>query len=186
MINALKKGGTFGKLSDSPTEGNTAYKGDIYFKERTVVFSGTTILLKNVAKFELYGYKRTNKISGIALILSIVVAVTGLIYAPYGLIFTAVFGLISFVGIKERLRPRLYGLTIELNSGTRHLFLNEDLNGVKALFEKLSYRIEKEEPLAVSFADKSVTIMNSNIISAGGDAIVVDSTLNQNNTNPYE
>lgn len=176
MTNTAKSPGILNAFSGSSTEEESEYRGKVFFNKRTVVFSGTTLQLKNIAQFEQYGVKYINKISIPLLILSAILAVGGAIYAPYGLVLTLVFGFIVYLGVKERMRPKLYGMTIELNSGTRHYFLNKDKSGIEVLFEKLSVCIEKEEPFVVSFVDNRVTITNANIGVVGDNATTFNTT----------
>ena len=170
MANSVKNSGFFSFLSGSSSDEETEYQGTIYFNKRTVEFSGTTLQLKNVSKFEQYGLKYVNKVSTIYLILSIILALAGLKYAPYGLVLTLFFGLNAYVGIKERMRPKLYGLTIELNSGATHHFLSKDSNGIELLFGKLTKGIENEETFGFSFTDNRVTNIATNYGAVGDHA----------------
>lgn len=162
--------------SESSTNEESEYVGNVFFNKRTVVFSGTTVPIKNISKFEQYGLKYIHKITIVHLIVSIILAIGGAMYAPYGLILTVIFGFVIYLGVKERMRPKLYGMTIELNSGARHYFLNKDQTGIKALFEKLYRCIENEETFAVTFVENKVTITDSNIGVIGDNATLVNSS----------
>ena len=146
----------------SSDKGET-YKGSIEFKQRTISFTGTTLLLSNISKFEQYGLKYAYQITGFLLAFSIIMAIVGLALMPYGLILTVIFGFIAFLGFRERSRPKLYGLTIQLNSGTEHTFLSKDQGGISRLFTLISNAVETNSPMNfnVSFQDKRVIVQNS-------------------------
>lgn len=127
------------------------YVGSLTFRKNTISFDGTTLLLKNVAKFEQYGIKYINSISKGLYIFSIIAAFVCLIPFPFGLIGTFIFGVIAYKGYKERNRPKLHGLTIELTSGSKHYFLSKDKKGVDNLFSTITSAIESDAPINHTF-----------------------------------
>lgn len=84
-------------------------------------------------------------------ILSIIASIVCLIPFPFGLIGTLIFGYIAYRGYKERRRPHLHGLTIELTSGSRHYFLSKDKNGVTKLLETITDAVESDVPINHTF-----------------------------------
>lgn len=179
MVKELVENGILNFLSGKLEDEEKKYKGSIVFNKKTIVFSGTAIQLKNVSKFEKYGIRYTNKVSTILLIVSIILALVGLYLAPYGLILTLIFGITIYIGIKERLKPKIYGLTIQLNSGINHNFLSKDKNGINNLFDILTRSLENEETFSVSFTDNSVIINDSNIGAVGDGAISFENKFQQ-------
>lgn len=173
MANSAKSSGFFSFLSNSPKDEEEEFQGKIFFNKRTISFPGTTLYLKNIAKFEKYGLKYIYKVSTLSLIFSSIMAIGGLKYAPIGLVLTLFFGLNVYVGIKERLRPKLYGLTIELNSGTTQSFLSKDTQGINALFEAVIHALENDVQIVADFGNKGVTnnynLLGDNIGGAFGE-----------------
>ena len=103
----------------------------------------------------MYNFKQHNSISTFWYLLSIIASIASLIALFSGvveaLIGLILFGLIVYYGYKERNRPKIHGLTIELNSGTTHDFLSKDKNGVDELFEAISEAVESNKPLLQTF-----------------------------------
>lgn len=147
-------------LFSNRKEKEEVYHGLLFFKKRTMSFAGTTILLKNIAKFEQYNVKNTLRVPTIALIVACILAVVGLTQAPYGLLITLVAAPVILMGILERRRPRIYGLTIELNSASRQSFLSKDEKGINELFSAISRFVENEEDVVVqaSFTTNQVKV----------------------------
>lgn len=148
------------------------FKGVVTFTDRTISFNGTTILSKNVAKYEQYGVKRVNKISIKQMIVFSFVAIASYFLETYGKVFSVVLlGVVAY-GIYERVRKLEYGLTIELNSGTRHYFIHKDRAGIESLFKLITEAIESETPLRLNakFENSKVIIGNtSGPIHMGSD-----------------
>ncbi len=127
------------------------FEGSLKFRNNTITYNGTTLLIKHVTKFEEYGVKYVNSISTGWYIFSFIAAIVCLIPFPFGLIGTFIFGLIAYAAYKERRRPKLHGLTIELTSGSRHYFLSKDKKGVLVLLETIAYALENDQPINHTF-----------------------------------
>ncbi|MEL7531636.1 MAG: hypothetical protein AAFN10_10025 [Bacteroidota bacterium] len=84
LLSALGLNGN-GKNGQEPSDDETEkYQGSLTFRKNTISFNGTTLLIRNVAKFEQYGLTYINKISNGLYIFSIVAAIVCLIpFYPY-------------------------------------------------------------------------------------------------------
>lgn len=153
---------SFFQGSEEQNEKDKPFMGDITFTEKTISWADTTILLSNVSQFKKYGVTRIYRINTIQLIVAAVAALASFFFLPYGLILLLPAAVILYIGIKERLRPKLYGLTIELNSGSEHYFLNTDLQSINDLFAFITEVIKKGIPFSATF-----TFINNGIIGDG-------------------
>ena len=150
-------------LFSSKKDETDPYRGAIEFRNHTIVFAyGTmTILRHNVTRVEKYGVKRVYKIPMPLLLISGVFAVIALFGAssyPLSLLITILFGAIVVIGIMERRRPKLSGLTIELNSGYTYSFLNENENAIAQLYTAISDALEQGFTLKAKFEQNNIVI----------------------------
>jgi hypothetical protein len=164
------------------------YKGTLTINRRTISFYGTTVLLNNVAKFEKYGLKHVYVMSIRAIVFWCILTLIALSYInnwPYGLIGTIICGFMAFRGIQDRFQKRKYGVTIELNSGTRHHFISTDMQGIDIFFHDISRAIENNEPVSVSYNFNSNEIIRNkiNIENQEGTMVVGDNAVGTINNN---
>ncbi len=160
-------------------EAKKPYEGELAFNRRTIVFEDsftgikTSVQLRNVSKFELYGLKFINQISVLKLVIAGIVTGIGLYFYKEVLAwpFIIICGGIVFMGIRERLRPKIYGLTIQLNSGSNHHFFSKDFVGVKNLFSAVQIALENDVPISIkaTFHDNRVTFVSAHNVGAVGD-----------------
>jgi hypothetical protein len=150
------------QAAEEQNEKDKPFMGAITFTDKTISWVDTTILLGNVSQFKKYGVTRIYRITTIQLIIAGVAALASFAFMPYGLILLVPAAFVLYVGIKERLRSKLYGLTIELNSGSEHYFLNTDLKSINNLFEFITEVIKQGQPFSATF-----TFVNNGIIGDG-------------------
>ncbi len=148
------------------------YEGILSFTNKTISSSDTTILLNNVTKFEKYGLKNINRITLLQLAIAGAVFLGSFFFMPWGIFTLVIAGLVLYAGIKERMRPDLYGLTIELTSGSQHHFLSKDLEGIKKLFAKIAEIVEREAPMHSTFE-----FHNNKVIHKGDTYNIADSKI---------
>jgi len=139
---------------------NKPYQGEIVFHKKTISFRDTVILRQNITKVEKYGVKSVYRISDTMLVFSGIMVLVGFTSIPYTLILSLIFGFVLFTGIKERNRPKLSGITIELSSGTQHYFLSADKKGIDNQFNALAEALENGEPFTLDFSGSTVTMTN--------------------------
>jgi len=155
--------GNYANLFNPQLDRKSPYVGSLSFTSRTISFLGHILLLTNVSKFEKYGMKYIPRITIFHMVISAIIFLVSLkVPMPYGLILMVVFGGIILLGIKERLRPKLYGLTIELNSGTRHTIYSRDHEGIDKVFKTLLEAVNHPELYAMG---GSFTFNNNGIIA---------------------
>ena len=106
------------------------YQGEIIFNRKTISFYNTIVLRQNITQIEKYGVTRINRISDALLAFSAIMVLIGFASIPYTLILSLLFAFVIYLGIKERNRSKLSGLTIELSSGATHNFLSPDRKGI--------------------------------------------------------
>ena len=125
----------------------TEYTGRLNLTNKAMSFYGTTILLANISKFEQYGIIRPNRISTGLMIIAGFIALIFLRYWYWGLVFVIPAVLILYVGIRERRRPKLFGLTLNLNSGERYNLFSEDKEGIGRLYHLIGEAIHTDHPI---------------------------------------
>ncbi len=164
MSNSKQNGLLGGLMGGGKTEKKEPYYGKFLLTPFCITFDGISILTSNVSKFEKYGIKRDSKITIVHwFILAFLAFAAFSVKHMIGNI-AGVFCILAIVyGIWERyFKPKQHGLTIELNSGTRHYFINTDVNGINALFDLITKAIEMEGPkqILAKFEMGKVTIVN--------------------------
>jgi len=127
-------------MAASGVRNETESTGQLILTNKSISFRGTTILLPNIAKFEQYGITRTNTVSILHMIIATIVICIFIQYMFWGLLFVIPGALVIYWGIKERQRPDLYGITLELNSGYKYNFISKDANGIRSLYTKIKER----------------------------------------------
>jgi hypothetical protein len=143
-----------------PMSESTPYQGEIVFKKKTISFYNTVLLRQNITQIEKYGVKRIHRVSDPLLIFSAIMFLVGFSSMPYTLILSLLFGFVIYLGIKERNRPKLSGLTIELSSGATHTFLSPDRKGIDDHFSTLSKSLEDGDIFAIDFRGSKFTVNN--------------------------
>lgn len=168
------KNGILGLFSQNE-EKTTPYKGEFRFTPFAITFRGTSILSKNVSQFEKYGLKRIYKLT-IAHLVLLGAAGIGCLFSGMTYLFIPGLAFLAIVAycIWLRFQPKDYGLTIELNSGSRHYFISKDEKGIDQLFELITTAIEMDRPqeITATFSDNRVTINieeNNGKVYAGDD-----------------
>jgi len=79
------------------------------------------------------------------------VALIFLQFMYWGLIFVVPAALVIFLGVKERQRPKLYSITLTLNSGHYYEIVSSDLDGIRALYDKIGEAIHQDAPVNTTF-----------------------------------
>ncbi|MHA4811438.1 DUF6232 family protein [Flavitalea flava] len=121
------------------------YSGDLTLTNKTISFKGTTIQLKSIARFQQFELTRINSI-GIPLMLVAGLAIIIFMnYLFWGLIFIVPAALIIYAGIKERQKPKLYEIVLELASGGLHNIVSADEQGIRSLYSKIKEAMQNEE-----------------------------------------
>lgn len=157
------------------------YIGTMIFGQRTISFANTSILRDNITRIEKYNLAGSYRVSLPLLIFSIIAALIGIGLSPLGLLITMVFAIIIVIGIMERLKPKLTGLTIELNSGYTHTFLSSDKKGINRLFESIQNALENSSSLTAKWETNNIHIMNTNVTGSTGVVIGgINSNVNAN------
>jgi hypothetical protein len=150
---------SFGVFAQTLSE-DKPYQGEIIFNKKTISFYNTIILRQNITQIEKYGVTRVNRISDALLVFSIIMFFVGFAGIPYSLMLSLVFGFVMYLGIKERNRPKLSGLTIQLSSGSAHNFLSPDRKGIDDYFIKLSQALEDGDAFSLDFRGSKFTVTN--------------------------
>ncbi|HEY4109973.1 DUF6232 family protein [Puia sp.] len=170
--------------------GNPAeYTGKLTLTNKAMSFHGTTILLANISKFDQYGIVRTNKISmGLMIIAGILgfFAVQHLL--TWGPVVVIPAALILYLGIRERRRPNLFGLTLHLNSGERHNIISEDKEGIGRLYHLIGEAIHKDHPVSATlnfnpgridfYTGDTYNVSQSQVGAIGAQAVANGTTFN--------
>lgn len=165
--------GLFNKKKEEP------YFGKIELLNRTLCFSDMIILRQNISYIEKYVVEKNHKVSTPLLVLSIAVVIATFFFLPMGLIFTFLFAIPIVIGIMERLKPQLNGLSVNLNSGYTHTFLSKDNQGITQLFTKMLNALDNGDSLTADFSKGNIEInymqmtingSNNNVAFAGRDA----------------
>lgn len=172
-------------MSSNPNH-QTQYIGELELTHKTISFQGSTFALANVAKFDKYGVVRRNSISTIVMVIACIVIYYGVQHFREGFVFVAVAAVILYLGIMQRRRPKLYGVTLELNSGQRYSFFSEDGPGIQSLYAKINEAIHSEHPVnyLVNFSPghiqlhsgDSYHINNSQVGAIGKNASATNTT----------
>lgn len=146
--------------------GNRPYHGSLVFTNHTLSFKGTTIQLKNVARFTSYEMKRFHIIPSTLLIISIIVFFLSFSWKGLGFI-TVISAAFAGFGIYEYFRPKLYSLIIELNSSYYYAFSSVDKEGILEVRRRLTSAMTSETPV-----NTTVTFNSDKIIF--GDHVARD------------
>ena len=154
----------FSKLNENADK---PFKGTIQFNERMISYEGNTLLISNVSQFQKYGYKK-NYAKPVTVILIGAIAFLVAMNADLGVLGTLASLAIVGYGVYLLMKPKLFGLTIELNSGSCHYFLSADVNGIQKLFSDITKCIKDSKHFygEAVFQDNRVT----NVVTFGDDA----------------
>lgn len=150
----------------TPKEEREVYNGPISFGKRTLSFQGSVLLRQNISRIDKYRIPPDYKLSLALLLLALVICVVALSLSMNALAFIAFLVLIA--GIVERfVKKDGHGLTIEMNSGYRKIFLSRDIQGINQLFGRIQDALENGKELEVNwnFAEVRVGKINYTNIS---------------------
>jgi hypothetical protein len=154
----------FSKLNENADK---PFKGTIRFNDRMISYEGNTLLTSNVSQFQKYGYKKNYAKPAIVMFIGAIAFVFAM-NANLGVLGTLASLVIIGYGVYLLMKPKLFGLTIELNSGSCHYFLSADVNGIHKLFADITKCIKESKHFygEAVFQDNRVT----NVVTFGDDA----------------
>src|SRR3954468_159566 len=98
-------------------ETSKAYEGLITFTDKTINYERGTLLIDNVSQFQKYGYKKKYGFPIFILVIGLIALFVSFkaLDSTVGILIS--LGIIGYAVWLIR-KPKLYGLTIELNSGS--------------------------------------------------------------------
>jgi hypothetical protein len=143
------------------------YQGTITFTDKIINYDDNTLLIGNVSQFSKYGFKKKYMAAIVLLTIGTLALIAAINNASFLIALPAL--LLIALGIWDIKKPKLYGLTIELNSGSRHYFFSKDLKGIERLFLDITEAIYRHSPfmMVTKFEDNRITITDSNIGNIG-------------------
>ncbi len=136
--------------------------GQLILTNKTLSLRGTCVLLSNIIKFDQYGVPRACIVNNWhMLIAGIVICVFGPQFF-WGLIFVIPAAGVIYAGIRERQKPELYGISLELTSGREYKLISRDIQGINLLVTRIKEAMRDERSLkyVVNF-DRGKIIFNS-------------------------
>lgn len=152
--------------SNSNDSGTQPYQGRLIITNQTLTFHGTTIQLRNVSKFSTHEMERLHLVKIPIMILA---AFIFLVTFAFGLKWIAIAAAaIVGYGIYEYFIPKVYGLIIEMNSGSRHILRSKDKNGILEVRRKISEVMISDTPVTTTIN------FHSDKIEFAGDRISGD------------
>jgi len=122
----------------------SAFTGGLTLTNKAISFSETTIQLSNIAKFTKYDVVRRPSIRVRHMVIAAIVICIFLSYMYWGLVLVIPAAYVIYLGVKERQRPKLYALSLELNSGMKYFFASEDKEGIQLLYTRINDAIHAE------------------------------------------
>ena len=174
---------SFNNTTGNDESQRQVFRGSLMFRRNTMSFFNHTLLLSNISQFKQYSLIYKKRISWFLYIISILLFTLMLLlfvllflqftltdnYAEHGekiyiyvtIGATLFFGRIVYIGYLERQIPRLYGLTVELNSGNTHHFSSKDEEGISNLFNIITEAAEQDEPINQTFHFEGDKVVNT-------------------------
>lgn len=113
------------------------FRGDLTLTNRTISFIGETVLLSNIAKFRQCQILRAYRFSIVHMVIAAIIIFIFYNRMYWGLLFVLPAAWVLYTGVSERLKPNLYALSLELNSGKTYDFSSTDEEGIRRLYSKL-------------------------------------------------
>ncbi len=121
-----------------------SYVGGFRFGKNTISWGGKTVLRQNISSVYIYNIERTFRISQLQMVLLGLGILLSYFLGQLGLIIAIPFGLLLAFGILERMKKQLYGVTMEMNSGSHKNIYSSDEIGIEQLYNAISESLESD------------------------------------------
>jgi hypothetical protein len=146
------------------------FEGLITFTDKMINYEDSTLLITNVSQFKKYGFKKNMSFPIFILVIGIIALYISIKGLENMVAILVSLGIIAYA-IRLLLKPKLFGLTIELNSGSCHYFLSKDVQGIHSLFEQITAAIKNSKPFysVYKFENNHVTNISQSNIGIVGD-----------------
>lgn len=175
----------------NPTGGSfvqpESYVGGFHFGKNTISWGGQTVLRQNISSVYMYNILRTFRISYLGMAMMALGILLSFLLGRLGLIIAIPCALVLIYGILERIKPRLYGVTMELNSGSLKNVYSNDQQGIRHLYHNISEALESDiKVFEARFENGAIKIenmhnINNEIHNSPGARVNNFSTDNSNN-----
>lgn len=143
-----------------------SYVGGFRFGVNTISWGDKTVLRQNISLVYIHIIGHTILVNNAALILAIVGALLSYYMDRQGLFIAIPCILIIAYGIIERRKKPLYGVTMELNSGTRQTIYSKNEGDIHNLNQAISDALESDSRVfTASFEDGAIKIENMHNIN---------------------
>ncbi len=141
-----------GGAINGPTSGSEEYTGFLKLDDGIVSFDGYAVQLKNVSYLSNYPVKpfyrigfREFAVAGLLLLAAV--------FFPLAIVVSLI---IIGYGIWERTKPVKYALSMHLNSGYTHYFIDKDRRYIDKLYDYFVEAIAKNKNFHTSFINKQI------------------------------
>ncbi|MGE7776636.1 DUF6232 family protein [Chitinophaga sp. NPDC101104] len=145
----------------SPLAAQESYVGGFQFGKNTITWGGQTVLRQNISSVYIYNIQRSFKVSNAGMLLMGLGVLASLFLGKLWPIIAIPCGLVLLYGLLERWKPRLFGVTIEMNSGSHKNIYSSDQQGIKRLYDAITVALESDEKIFhAHFGHGSIKIDN--------------------------
>lgn len=135
-----------------PTSGDTYYTSFLKLDKGLVTFEGYAVQLKNISHLSNYPVTPRYNVGVKEMLLAVMSLVAAFFFPPIIILGLLIIG----YAIWERSKPKRFALTIQMNSGHNHYFVDTNRNFIDKLYKYFVSAIANNQSFQTNFIDKQI------------------------------
>lgn len=135
-----------------PTSGDTYYTSFLKLDKGLVTFEGYAVQLKNISHLSNYPVTPRYNVGVKEMLIAVMSLVAAFFFPPICILGLIIIG----YAIWERSKPKRFALTIQMNSGHNHYFVDTNRNFIDKLYRYFVSAIANNQSFQTNFIDKQI------------------------------